>query len=326
MRFRDTSREDLYAALDKLPQARFVVYGDYLLDHWIETEVTRLSPEAPVPVARVVDEHWTPGGAGHVAMSLLALGAGVACCGFRGSDDEGLLLSQLLSDGGANTNFLGYSPEMTTTTKTRIMLTGGQHLLRVDDDNEGRPDAEVLDIMHRNVAETVWKWCHEDLPRAVVVSDYNKGSMIETMVPELIAAARERGVPVVGDPKPANVGMFYGCDAICPNEHEYHDILNRDCLIRAAITTLGSRGMELTDFAREPAACACTFPATATHVRDVCGAGDTVTAFVAAGLAVGLSLHDAALMANVAAGLAVEKPRCSTVALAEITAELHQYV
>jgi len=308
-------RERLAAALRGLGRPRVAVVGDFMLDHYIWGEAERISPEAPVPVVHARREEQRLGGAGNVAANLAALGAEVTCFGLLGRDQAGEAVLGLLQERGAVTDGLLREEGRPTVQKIRI-LARNQQMLRVD--REDTRPLEAAERLLEGLRETPWD--------ALVASDYGKGALPVPLLQGLFALARERGAPVVVDPKGRDYGRYRGATAVTPNRREAEEALGRPLpdaaalaregeeLRRAAgttalLVTLGAEGMFLLRESAPPL----HVPTEARAVYDVTGAGDTVVAALAMALGGGLEWEVAVRLANAAAGLAVA--RVGTVAV-----------
>jgi D-beta-D-heptose 7-phosphate kinase / D-beta-D-heptose 1-phosphate adenosyltransferase len=304
-----TDRSDLLPLLDR---ACVGCVGDIMLDRWVWGAVERISPEAPVPVLRLERESAMPGGVGNVVRNLRALGAAIRLAAVVGNDGAGAEIRAGLEDEGAAVSFsLLVEAGRRTPIKTRF-LAGNQQLLRADDERI----APLSVAARRQILKAVAGW-HVDCPM-LILSDYAKGVFADDLAAELIAAAHAWGARVVVDPK-AEFGRYRGADVITPNRRELGAAAGSevrpgeeaDCArslaqrfgIGAVLVTLGKDGMVLVD----SQGLAHTLPAEAREVFDVSGAGDTVAATLAAALAAGAPLRDAAELANVAAGIVVGK-------------------
>lgn len=308
-----TSAADLTGLVERLAGARVVCVGDAMLDRFVYGEVSRISPEAPVPVCRVIDEQAMLGGAGNVVRNLVALGAEADFVSVIGDDDPGRDIAGQIS------NLPGVRPALLTeagrptTVKTRY-ITDGQQLLRADRETAS-PIAPALarDVLARTRDAL-------EGAGALVLSDYGKGVLSDALLETLIAAARKAKVPVIVDPKGVDYACYKGAGLITPNRRELaeasrmaagsdddagaaaHKIID-GCGVAAVLVTRGADGMTLVEKGAE----GIHFPAEAREVFDVSGAGDTVVATVAAALASGIGLADAARLANLAAGIVVGK-------------------
>jgi rfaE bifunctional protein kinase chain/domain len=300
---------------------RIAVVGDVMLDEWIWGAVTRISPEAPVPVVNVRDHSFTLGGSGNVANNLRALGARVAFVGTVGDDAEGERVRALFAEIDVDASGTVVVTDRPTTRKTRV-VAHNQQVVRADWESTaplGAPDrARLVDAVRRAVAGA----------DAVVLSDYAKGLIHR----EVVEAAL--GVPiVVADPKPENIGLFAGVTCVAPNAAEAARasnvaIVDGASLERAARTLLerlacryvlitrGEHGMSL--FGRDGEHV--DVPSVARTVFDVSGAGDTVVAVLTLALAAGIPIESATRLANFAAGAVVEKLGTATASPAEIVA------
>ncbi len=297
-----------------IKQARVVCVGDVMLDRFVYGDVERVSPEAPVPVCRVVDETAMLGGAGNVIRNLVALGAGADCIAVVGEDAAGAEVAALLAAlDGARADLLTDGGRHTTM-KTRY-ISGTQQLLRADRESDHAiADAVAAEIFDR--AETALTGAE-----ALVLSDYGKGTLTDALTARLIAAAKAAGRAVVVDPKGADYGRYRGATLVTPNRRELaiasamstgsdeqvaaaaRHIID-SCGVEAVLVTRGADGMTL--LAADGVA-AHHLPSEAREVFDVSGAGDTVVAAVAAALGAGIGLGDAVRIANAAAGIVVGK-------------------
>jgi D-beta-D-heptose 7-phosphate kinase / D-beta-D-heptose 1-phosphate adenosyltransferase len=304
---------------------RVLVVGDIMLDRYIWGKVERISPEAPVPVLSLVRRTEVPGGAGNVAMNLAGLGVQVSLAGFRGRDTEGEELNKLLNIANIDCSGVVVS-DLATTSKTRVVARQ-QQLVRLDVEAVTHSQSEHQLLLSRVVALAV------DVD-AIVISDYAKGVLKKELCRQLIDIGRERRVPVLVDPKDRNFGKYSGATTICPNLSELAaamGLFDTDVgtLIEAAqhavkqnsidylTVTMGEKGIAIV---RSDS----TFhsPAQASEVFDISGAGDTVIAAVAAGLASGLSPEQAVELANMAAGVVIGKLGTSAISRQELIAKL----
>jgi D-beta-D-heptose 7-phosphate kinase/D-beta-D-heptose 1-phosphate adenosyltransferase len=294
-----------------------LVVGDLMLDRYLWGRVERISPEAPVPVLHLQRQTEAAGGAANVALNLAGLGARVVLGGSTGSDPEGERLLELLRAAGVSTGPVLRLQGHPTTTKTRVI---GQHqqMLRIDRELvqplEDAEQARLLETLQPYVEAPA-----ERLPAALVLSDYAKGGLAPALCRALIRRARSRGIPVLVDPKGKDYGAYRGATLISPNRAELaaaggaaaDDIegllavgrqVRADLRLDYLLLTLGEQGMALVGEGSET-----RIPAHARDVYDVSGAGDTVIATLAAGLAAGLKMRDAARLANLAASVVVGK-------------------
>lgn len=303
-------------------QARILVVGDIMLDRYWHGDTGRISPEAPVPVVRVSDDEHRPGGAGNVALNIAALGGGVTLLGLVGRDEPGDSLEGMLDAAGVSCRFERLEG-FPTITKLRI-ISRNQQLIRLDFEDGFPYDS----------SETLMKHYKTLLPECdlVVLSDYNKGTLQNTQ--GFIQIARERGKPVLVDPKVRDFERYRGATLITPNLHEFESIAgecrDQEELVRrgeevlvqyeleALLITRGEQGMTLLQRGQAPR----HMPTHAREVFDVTGAGDTVISVLAAGLAAELPMDAATHLANVAAGVVVGKLGTASVSVDELKAAL----
>lgn len=295
-----------------------------MLDEFVWGNVSRISPEAPIPVVDVASRSTMPGGAANVANNLCALGAKATIAGFIGTDTPGRRLRALLDKEGADTSLIIAAKSLTTTVKTRV-IAHEQHVVRVDDE---RPMTDGERMRKRLLAKL--RACRTAFD-AVIVEDYGKGALSQPFVDGLLALAKRKGIPVVVDPKKEHPLKLDGATLVTPNRDEAAtlaglplrpdvppEIAGRMLVDKwsgaAVLVTLGADGMCLVEKGRRPR----RIPTTAREVYDVLGAGDTVCAVMALGLANDVPLADAAALANAAAGVVVGKVGTGTVTRAEL--------
>ena len=313
-------------SLEKFKQCRILVIGDVMLDRYLWGGVKRISPEAPVPVFHIKKRSIVPGGAGNVVLNLIGLGASVTLIGIIGDDENGRSLNRMFEDQKIKSMVIK-DDKRPTITKTRI-VSNGQQLLRIDDENSTDLDGNIKTIITERVTEQIPK--HD----AVILSDYGKGIFQTTGVTEkLIKKARNAGIPVIVDPKGNDWARYKEATCVTPNTAEFelvfgspvadeNDLLGAMSAIRSKfslsnlLVTRGSLGMCLVGSSRKPH----FIPAIARQIYDVSGAGDTVVAVLTAGIAAGLDFPDAAKMANIAAGVVVGKIGTQPINLLELKA------
>jgi rfaE bifunctional protein kinase chain/domain len=312
---------DARTLFESMRERRVLVVGDVMVDEWIWGSVSRISPEAPVPVVAVSDHSFTLGGAGNVANNLRALGAQVSFAGAVGADAFAHFVTDLLADEGIGSEGLVTISDRPTTRKTRV-VAHNQQVVRADWEATSPLDAadrvKLAKIVAREAAAA----------DAVVLSDYAKGLFSR----ELVEAALACPI-VVADPKPQNLEIFAGVTCVAPNAHEAEEAtgiairsdaslerageaLLRELRCRYVVITRGEHGMSLLGRDGEKL----HIPSVARTVYDVSGAGDTVTAVLSLGLAAGAPIELALQLANFAAGAVVEKLGTATASAAEIVA------
>lgn len=308
--------------LPNFKQASVLVVGDIMLDRYWFGDVSRISPEAPVPIVKIKQNDERPGGAGNVALNIAALGAKVTLLGITGTDEPAETLKKQLTAAQVAHQLLS-SSSIPTITKLRI-ISHHQQLLRLDFEDK-------LTHIDPNPLIHAFK---EQLKHAnlVILSDYGKGTL--SCSKQLIDIATEAGVPVFVDPKGHDFSIYHGATVITPNLKEFETIVG-PCDNEATITakadaflnehqinhlllTRGERGMTLLQKNQEPI----HLPAHAREVFDVTGAGDTVIAVLGAAFAAGATLPQAMMLANLGASLVVAKLGASCISATELDAAL----
>ena len=305
--------------IDRFASRRITVVGDVMLDRFVIGRVSRISPEAPVPVVVFDHDEWRLGGAANVAHNLRALGAAVDLIGVVGADEAGTQLRHELAAKGIPATGLITDVERKTTTKMRVVTTRNQQVARVDyeSDHEVGPAIEEalaaqLDMRAKSA-------------QVILVSDYQKGVITRRSMAHVAAYGQAAGIPVIVDPKVPHIDYYAGAALVTPNHVEAESATNmriesHDDARRAAETlrkrlgvenvliTRGEHGMWLTHAGVDG-----YLPAAAREVADVTGAGDTVIAALALAIAAGGTMTEAARIANEAASIVVGKFGASTV-------------
>jgi D-beta-D-heptose 7-phosphate kinase/D-beta-D-heptose 1-phosphate adenosyltransferase len=299
--------------------------GDLMLDQYWFGPTNRISPEAPVPIVNVNEAQARAGGAANVAVNLASLGVNTILTGVTGVDSNSQKLSNLLTDHGIQLDIIAVESRPTIT-KLRV-LSRNQQLIRLDTENTfDVTDVEPLSqIVEKRVGAA-------DI---CIMSDYAKGTLARA--PEIISVCRAQNVRVLVDPKGTDFTRYRGATVLTPNLVEFEAVVGRvqsdeqlvergqalcaELDLGALLVTLSERGMAVIADETEPV----FLPARAREVFDVTGAGDTVIAALAAGLAAGQSLPDAAALANLAAGLVVRKIGVAAVTPSELRLALHEY-
>ena len=322
------SRERLTELLEAARTKRIAVIGDAMLDVYLVGDVERISPEAPVPVVRVRHRNHALGGAANVAQNVVAIGATCELVATVGEDRAGETVRTMLDLLGAGHASL-VTIDRSTTQKTRI-LARSQQLVRVDEEDDTDLSSAEVALLLERVRSAI------AVADAVVLEDYNKGVLVPEVIAETMRLAQERSLPVVVDPKYRNFFLYRGATIFKPNVRELEAALGAEVdvdhpetlpatLVRLGVEhillTLGERGMVLFSEHGEIA----RVPTVAREVYDVVGAGDTVTAYLATMLAAGGTPAEAAVIANIAAGIEVGKLGAATVAAAEVLAYVNQH-
>jgi len=319
--------ETLKKNIDRFAEARIFVLGDIIMDEYIWGNVTRISPEAPVPVVDVEQETKMLGGAANVVRNIAALGARPVLCGVVGDDSTGEEIISALSHMGLKTDGVVSEPGRPTSVKTRI-VAHNQQVVRFDRESRAnvRPESiqKLLDYIGENL----------DTIDAIVVSDYGKGLISGPLMMGMKDLSRSKSggkINVAVDPKTGNFEYYKEVDVITPNHHEAgvfcgFEILDKDALKRAGkqmlnvldcrsvLITQGKDGMTLF----EKHGSITHIPTVAKEVFDVTGAGDTVIGTISLGLAAGLDLKSAAILSNFAAGIVVGEMGTSAVRAEEL--------
>jgi len=323
----DTTRAR--ALVSRLGNRRVLVVGDVMVDRFIVGTVTRISPEAPVPVVRFESEHSRLGGAANVAHNLAALGARVTLIGLVGADAAADRLRGQLAAAGLSSEGLVEDPARPTVEKVRIIAGRNQQVARIDYEHDadarGAIEAQLIErVAHLGGSADV-----------LLASDYLKGTITSSVMTALLAL-KQKGAPLLVDPKIPHLDCYRGATLVTPNNHEAeiatHRVIRSDDDARAAaedfrhraaceavLITRGEHGMWLSSAEAEGAV-----PAAAREVSDVTGAGDTVVATLALVLGAGGSLAEAALLANHAAGVVVSKFGPATVTPHELLAAMEE--
>ncbi len=328
----------LSSYIKKFSRVRVLVIGDLILDEYVQGSVDRISPEAPVPIVWASQRKFVPGGAANVANNLRSLGAQVALSGVVGKDHYRDIMLEDLRNRGIDTGAVIEEKGRQTTLKSRI-FAAHQQVVRVDWEN--------VEPIRKTTEHKLNEYINANLKKfdAVIIEDYGKGFFTNSLLSGIISVARRLGMIVTVDPKEDNFESYGGVSAITPNRKEvqnairylkmkdtnnafkvYHDALATDADIRRAgyailnhlrleslLVTLGENGMWLFEKDRDE-----HILTVAQEVFDVSGAGDTTIATFTLGLCAGMSKHEAAVVANIAAGIVVGKLGTATVTRAEL--------
>lgn len=325
----NASNNNLRKAIANFGSVRILVIGDIIVDHFIWGSVSRISPEAPVPVVNVTHEDLLLGGSANVLHNIYALKGQGTICGIVGQDQMGDHIIKLLEDLGSSSAGTIRDSGRPTTIKTRIIARQQQVV---------RFDREATDCIDARVLKEVFEFLNAHLAefQAVIVSDYAKGIVCDPIMAYLQEElARHPHIPLVVDPKPGSQRRLKGATLITPNHHEAEQmsgikIVDDDSLqaagsklldvldSKAVLITRGEAGMTLFEKGKPMV----TIPTMAKEVFEVTGAGDTVIATLSLGLATGLSFVEAATLANIAAGIVVGKVGTATATIEEILGAL----
>ncbi len=301
---------------------RVLVLGDLMLDRYIWGDVSRISPEAPVPVVAVRADSLCLGGAGNVAQNLRSLGASPLLAGIVGDDTEG----RWIRNNAAGSRGIFVDRSRPTTVKTRI-IAHHQQVVRVD--------LETRSAVPARVETKLLNFLRHEPCDGLLISDYSKGIVNPSLMGGLLTFAGEKKIPVFVDPKVEHFNLFSPVTLVTPNHFEAEKIIRRECRTDAQVEKAGAeilsliscryliikrgeQGMTVFEKGKTPV----HIPAVAREVFDVTGAGDTVIATAALALLAGASIGEAAVLANAAAGIVVAKLGTATASPEELLAAL----
>lgn len=314
--------------LPQFPRRRILIVGDIMVDEYISGTVTRISPEAPVPVLEVEEESIRLGGAANVVANVRALGGQADLVGVVGADALGDRLIQEIEQIGVKSDSIVIDRSRRTTMKTRVVARG-HHMVRFDRELTNELDDETLGRIGELIQDRL---AHVD---ALIISDYGKGVVSSRLLEEVLPLARTRGVLTVVDPKVNHFGLYRQVTVLTPNHREAaaawgHPIRSEEEVVaagrhllevlqaEAVLITRGGKGMSLF----EADGRVTHIPAVAKEVFDVTGAGDTVVGAMALALGSKAAMVEAAEISNYAAGVVVGKRGTATVSLAELKRSL----
>ena len=317
-------KNGLLKHLDNLTKSTLLVVGDIMLDHFIWGKVSRISPEAPVPVVDIQNESIMLGGAANVLNNITSLGGKAVICGVVGNDEMGKKIVHELRLQDVDTEGLVVEASRPTTIKTRV-IAHSQQVVRFDRESRGEISSEseklILGYVKRNIGSI----------SGIIVSDYSKGVVTNALVAGLVKTARAAGIPVAVDPKVNHFDYYKGVTVVTPNNLEASqasgiEIVDDTTLAAAGqklldrlknesvLITRGEHGMSLFRRGMKPV----HIPTVAKEVFDVTGAGDTVIAIFMLALAAGAPMDEAAMIANHAAGIVVGEIGTATVKLDQL--------
>jgi D-beta-D-heptose 7-phosphate kinase/D-beta-D-heptose 1-phosphate adenosyltransferase len=320
------SPQNLSSLATRIAHCPVAIIGDVMLDHFLIGHADRISPEAPVPIVRLEREEFRLGGAANVAANVASLGGAPRLAGVIGNDDAAAMLKTTLRAAGISDAGLVTDASRRTTEKLRAVTERHLQVARIDRESSSPLVDDVLTRFLVAIGTL-------SPAKAVVLSDYAKGVVTEEVVAAAAALARANHCPLLVDPKHPHAGYYHGATVITPNHREAetmsgHAIRSQDDARKAAglihdasgasvLITRGEHGMYVFDMMTGTLQ-ESLIPAAAREVADVTGAGDTVIAALALGLAAGGSLADAADFANRAAGAAVSRFGTAAVALSDL--------
>ncbi|WHZ21457.1 MAG: D-glycero-beta-D-manno-heptose 1-phosphate adenylyltransferase [Nitrospira sp.] len=320
----------LSAYIRRFSSASVLVVGDLILDHYVWGRVSRISPEAPVPVVHVESESLKLGGAANVFSNILALGGQADLCGVIGADESGRLLLKELGGRRQGRGGVVIDHDRPTTRKSRV-IAHNQQIVRYDVERR----TELTGLLQRRILRYVESRLKE--LSCLVVSDYAKGVVTASLMTELTRLAGQRKIPIVVDPKVEHFGYYKGVTVVTPNHleatqaagvhgeddqtiNEAGTILRQRLGCQSILVTRGERGMSLYQGHGDH----WHIPTRARQVYDVTGAGDTVVGTLALALSTGATMREAAVLANQAAGVVVGMVGTATVTAEQLTNALEQ--
>ncbi len=320
--------ERLKEIISKFNAAKVLVAGDLILDEFIWGNVSRISPEAPVPVVWVNSENFMPGGASNVANNIRSLGGEVYLCGVVGDDSRGEVLQALLRKKGVHCEGIFADKQRPTTQKTRV-IAHHQQVVRIDREELGPVPDQVMKSMVGFVKERIKN------VDALIIEDYGKGVIVPTLVREIVKLAKKNKKIITVDPKETHFSYYRGVTTLTPNHHEAATMVGfkvkddaslekagrkllQKLKCRIALITLGENGMAIFEEGKKMV----KIPTVAQEVFDVSGAGDTVISAYTLALAGGASAIEAAHISNCAAGIVVGKVGVAVTTADELQARI----
>ncbi len=320
--------EKLRKAIAGFSNVKVLVAGDLILDEFVWGEVSRISPEAPVPVVWVKSESFMPGGAANVANNIASLGAKVYIAGVAGTDERAAILKESLKEKGINIDGIIADDSRPTTLKTRV-VAHHQQVVRID--------REKIDSISAGVSDKIIFYIKGIIDEidAIIIEDYGKGVISARLLKEILTIAKKKKKIITVDPKEEHFSYYKGVTAITPNHHEAAQAVGmkakdsqsilkigkallKKLNCEGVLVTLGENGMQL--FQKNGAIT--HIPTVAQEVFDVSGAGDTVISAFTLALALGLDMKDAAYVSNIAAGIVVGKVGIAVITQKELLARI----
>ncbi len=316
----------LIGLLSHFTPVRVLVIGDFMVDTYTTGKVKRISPEAPVSVLHVQKEESRPGGAGNVVLNLISLGAKVTAVGRVGHDIAGDQLRFSLESEWVDAECILTQRGFKTPVKNRL-IADSQQVLRVDFETITPLPVELEQLVIEKLPALL------DSVQIVAVSDYGKGFLSRRLLEQVIKQAKERKIPVIVDPKGDDFSRYEQATILKPNLAEAYvaakmpaessldevsEVLLQECNVDKILITRSEAGMSL--FTKEGQRL--DFPVRSKEVKDVTGAGDTVLAMISVALGSGLDIKYAAQLANIAAGMAIERLGCASINLSDFAARL----
>jgi len=324
---------NIQQTLERFKQMTVLIVGDVMVDEYTEGTVSRISPEAPVPIVEVKNRRWSAGGAANVALNVQALGATPILCSVIGQDDNGQKLLESLDTSNISSSYLYQSTDRKTTCKRRV-LSNGQQLLRIDEEDTKLLSEQEL----KQFLSILQDILEEQIVDVIIFQDYNKGVLFPATIRFLLLAAIRKNIPTVVDPKKEHFYEYKGVTLFKPNLREVRDqvpfkieptvsslqkastYLNDLLRNQETLITLSGDGLFYTD--QERAFLVATTPR---DIADVCGAGDTVVSVVALGIAANLERYEISILCNLAGGQVCEKIGVVAIDKEELIKDYNEY-
>jgi len=320
--------DKLKKIISKFSEAKVLVIGDLILDEFVWGEVSRISPEAPVPVVWVKSESFMPGGAANVANNIASLGARAYIAGVVGSDERAGILKEGLKEKGINIDGVITDDGRPTTLKTRV-VANHQQVVRIDREKTESISVGALDEIIAYIKNII------DEMDAIIIEDYGKGVISARLLKEILTVAKKKKKIITVDPKEEHFSYYRGVTALTPNHHEAAQAIGmkakdsqsvlkigktllKKLNCEGVLVTLGENGMQL--FQKNGTVT--YIPTVAQEVFDVSGAGDTVISAFTLALALGVDMKDAAYVSNIAAGIVVGKVGIAVITQKELIERL----
>lgn len=315
--------------LKKINDINVLVFGDFMVDKYIDGSVNRISPEAPVPVIEVKKSNLKLGGAGNVINNIISLGSKVKVIGCVGKDEAGNFIINSFNNIGVNTDYFSQHKDYRTIIKTRV-VSKNQQFLRIDEEKKDVLPNECFEFLQKNIDRILSNI------NVIIISDYAKGSVSYDSAQLIIKNARNKNIPVIIDPKGKDYAKYQGATIITPNLKELCDVTGKiikteeeikfscDKLIKELdlkyiMLTRSEKGITLINEEKKS-----DFPTVAKDVIDVSGAGDTVVATIATLISTGYTMEEICELANIAASVVVSKFGTSTVSLNELICQIQK--
>ncbi len=324
---------DIQNSLTAFEKLKVLIVGDVMLDHYIEGQVNRISPEAPVPIVEISNQNYCAGGAANVALNIQALGATPYLCSIIGNDQTGQQLVECLSNNAVSTEYLISSKTRKTTCKKRV-LSQGQQLIRLDEEDRHALSSKELTSLLNTIKHIV-EYHPIDI---IILQDYDKGILFLDSINAIMDVAKQNKIPVAVDPKQDNFFAYKGATLFKPNLREISEqvpfkiaptleslelataYINEQLQNKETLITLSDKGL----FYKNQSA-SFIVPTTPRSIADVCGAGDTVISMATLGLAADVDRKQLAILCNLAGGQVCETLGVAPINKARLLKDIKQY-